>query len=176
MISGRITRTNRADIDYATNIAMGPLLVASWDLFVYELFKICRSAQRRSPNPGKPINNQNYSMGRAEKDLARFSISVPTKSDLWCEAGHIGQIRNRLVHTGGTLERTASSKLLQHTEDNGLVVIPDGSDTLQSNPKIQTEPFQLYLSKKYCLYANENLRQLLFELLKICEDHLNSTP
>ena len=163
------------DIDHSKNIVLGALLVASWDSFVCRLFKICQSTQRRSCHRGKPINNQNYNMSRAEKDLKGCGISVPTKCDLWCEAENLGQIRNRLVHTGGILEPSTKNKLLKHAKAHGLIVVPEDPENLQSNQKSQTEPFQLLLTTKYCKNANETLRQLLIELLQTCEDHLSST-
>lgn len=132
------------------NILMNSFFASSFALFEHQVLRICYEAQTHSRTPFsvKDIGGASP-VDRAKKYLETLGMNFPADGSDWQEVVKYRQIRNLLMHEGGSLP--PSSSLLDYVNSKEIVSSWGGG-------------LELNLSRAFCEEALDNLKAFLLRL------------
>lgn len=131
-------------------ILMHSFFAASFALFENQLLQVCKSAQQKCGNPFSVGDLGSRSpTDRAKTYLAKLGIQFPADAPEWGEITRYREIRNRIVHQGGTLPPEGN---VTHYAKAKQVVSSEGEGT------------RLELTRQFCDEALSNLEKFLREV------------
>ena len=155
-------------------IVMNSFFSASFTLFESHLLEICKEVQTRykSPFSMKDLKGSS-SIDRTKAYFNGMSIPFPNNSQEWGEICRYREIRNCLVHEGGSFLVAPQLKnfnkytgLASYAKDKGIV----SADRIDS----KVELLRIKITRTFCEAAFKDFEKFLLKLYRAYRDSLDA--
>ena len=135
-------------------ILMNSFFCSSFALFEYHLARLCQRVQSFSGSPFsvKDLGGAS-STDRAKKYLETLGVNFPAQGYDWKEITTYREIRNRIMHEGGSLPE--SGDIVDYAEKKQIVPSPGERE--------------LELTRDFCEEALRNLERFFKQVNQACE-------
>lgn len=152
------------DIQHYKVILMNSFFTSCFALFEYHLVRICEGVQQRTQSPFSINDLKPRSITeRAKVYLTKLGIAFPSDSPEWSEIARYQQIRNKIMHAGGSIE--PAGKEAEYIKSKGL----EPSWRIDGKPHFA----QLELTRPFCEEALDHFNRFLLKLHTACKQGTN---
>ena len=144
------------------SILLNSFFVASYALFENQMMEICQSAQLALCSPFSVNDLKSSSTTtRVKVYLKKLGVSFPSDTPEWNEIAHYNQIRNKIMHEGGSFD--SEWKTTEYAKKKGIVSSWLSDRDIDFMQLELTQPFceealntyNLFLRKLHCAYEQE---------------------